>query len=159
MRILGCEICSYKPIIFGDLVAKQFVLFEHKRLFGIIFFYFKGKAQDRFHTHAFNALSVKLFGKYTEGVLEYDKGRFPEVVAKFIPRTQIFKYFPRDCYHSINESNGCMTMLIQGPWKKTWKECKLEKTDLYMKYPLCEGTKKIVEEKTLTWHRNEVTSS
>lgn len=132
MRILGCEILSYKPIIFGDLVAKQFVLFEHKRLFGILFFYFRGGCQDRFHTHAFNALSIKIFGRYTEGVLDENRE------VRFIDRTSVFKYFPRDSYHSINHSTGCMTMLIQGPWRKTWKEYKDGK------------------EQVLTWHRKEV---
>ena len=132
MRVLGCEICSYKPIIFGDLVAKQFVLFEHKRLFGILFFYFKGGYQDRFHTHAFNAVSFKIFGTYTEGVLD----KYFKIC--YINRDKIFKYFPRDCYHSINNSTGCLTLLIQGPWRKTWKEYKDGK------------------ENTLTWHRKEI---
>ncbi len=133
MRILGCEICSYKPIIFGNLVAKQFVLFEHKLLFGIIFFHFRGKKQDRFHTHAFNAVSFKLWGRYTEGIFDPTTKEI-----RYEVRTKIFKYFPRDSYHSINESDGCCTMLIQGPWKKTWKEYKDEK------------------ETTLTWHRKEI---
>ena len=132
MRIFGCEIFSYKPIIYGDLVAKQFVLFEHKRLFGIIFFYFKGKMQDRFHTHAFNAISFKLWGTYMEGI--YTKGQN----IRYVHRQNVIKYFPRDSYHSINDSDGCCTLLIQGPWKKTWKEFK-------------DGTETI-----LTWHRKEI---
>jgi hypothetical protein len=132
MRIFNCEICSYKPIIFGDLVAKQFVLFEHKLLFGIIFFYFKGGEQDRFHTHAFNAFSIKLWGTYLEGILNNNKN------ITYKKRTSIFKYFPRDSYHSINFSDGCCTILFQGPWKRTWKEY--------------DG----VTEKILTWHRREI---
>lgn len=132
MRILGCEIFSYKPIKFGDLVAKQFVVFEHKRLFGILFFYFKGAYQDRFHTHAFNAMSFKLFGTYIEGILD------DNFKISYINRDKVFKYFPRDCYHSINDSKGCLTLLIQGPWRKTWKEYKNGK------------------EVVLTWHRKEI---
>ena len=133
MRILGCEICSYKPIIFGDLIAKQFVLFEHKRLFGIIFFYFNGRMQDRFHTHAFNAVSFKLWGNYLEGIFNPETNEI-----RYEVRNKIVKYFPRDSYHSINNSKGCCTMLIQGPWKKTWKEYKDGK-EVY-----------------LTWHRKEI---
>jgi hypothetical protein len=130
MRILGCEILSYKPIIFGELIAKQFVLFEHKKLFGILFFYFRGGEQDRFHTHAFNALSFKLFGSYTEGIFD------PETKeVRYEERRKVFKYFPRDSYHSINNSSGCLTVLFQGPWRKTWKEYK-------------DGV-----ESVLTWHR------
>lgn len=148
MRIFGCEIFSYKPIIFGDLVAKQLVVFEHKKLFGIIFFYFSGNEQDRFHTHAFNALSIKLFGKYTEGIIEYDQTKLPLVKVKYEDRINIFKYFPRDCYHSINNSKGCLTMLIQGPWKEKWKECKIKK--------ISENQYEIIEEQSLTWHRQLV---
>ncbi len=133
MRIFNFEICSYKPIIFGDLVAKQFVLFEHKKLFGILFFYFKGNKQDRFHTHAFNAISFKLWGRYTEGIF-YPKTK----EIRYEVRNKIIKYFPRDSYHSINQSTGCCTMLIQGPWKETWKEYK-------------DGT-----ETKLTWHRKQI---
>jgi hypothetical protein len=70
MRIFNCEICSYKPIIFGDLVAKQFVLFEHKLLFGIIFFYFKGGEQDRFHTWGtvYTKLLQKKYHSYLGGI-------------------------------------------------------------------------------------------
>lgn len=133
MRVLNCEICSYKRIVFGDLIAKQFVLFEHKRLFGILFFYFFGAKQDRFHTHAFNSVSLKLWGNYTEGVLDAETKEI-----RYVPRTAIFKYFPRGAYHSINDTTGCCTMLLQGPWKRTWKEFKDGK------------------ETTLTWHRKEL---
>lgn len=98
----------------------------------MIFFYFKGGDQDRFHTHAFNAISFKLFGKYTEGIMDPDT---KEITYR--ERTQIFRYFPRNSYHSINRSNGCCTFLIQGPWRKTWKEYKNN------------------QEKILTWHRKE----
>ena len=133
MRIFNCEICSYKNIVFGDLTARQFVLFEHKHLFGIIFFYFKGHKQDRFHTHAFNALSIKLFGKYDEGILNPITKKI-----RYETRYSVFKYFPRDSYHSINNSNGCCTVLFQGPWHKYWKEYK-------------DGT-----ETKLSWHRKIV---
>jgi hypothetical protein len=133
MRFFGCEICTRKDITFGELSAKQFVLFEHKKLFGIIFFYFKGDMQDRFHTHAFNALSIKLWGSYIEGIFDEETKE-----VRFEGRHKVFKYFPRDSYHSINWSKGCCTILLQGPWKKTWKEYKDGK------------------ETILTWHRVEL---
>lgn len=129
MHFLGFTIFKYKLIKFGKLKAYQFIIFEHKKLFGILFFYFKGKNQDRFHTHAFNALSIKIFGTYIEGILHNDKS------IEYIKRTSVFKYFPRDSYHSINNSNGCLTLLFMGPWNKTWKEYK-------------DGN-----EYTLNWHR------
>ena len=105
---------------FGDQVVSQFIVFECKWLFSIIFFYFhkSQSSQDRFHTHAFNAISVKLFGEYTEYILddeetgEYHKDR----------RIQLLRWFPKESYHKIGNSNGCLTLLLSGPWGKTWKE-------------------------------------
>jgi len=105
---------------FGEQKVTQFVVFECKWLGSIIFFYFhkSDHSQDRFHTHAFNALSFKLFGEYDEHILDNEKtGEF-----HIERRTQFFKYFPRDSYHRIAKSNGCCTILLSGPWKKRWKE-------------------------------------
>ena len=106
---------------FGDRVIYQFVVFECKFLFSLIFFYFvkTEKIQDRYHTHAFNAISFKLFGSYDEHVL-LDEKTGENITTK---RTQFLKYFPRDSYHLIGRSEkGCLTFLISGPWKPTWKE-------------------------------------
>lgn len=111
---------KYNKFTFGDQVVSQFVVFECKWLFSIIFFYFhKSKSsQDRYHTHAFNAFSIKFFGEYSEYILlNENNGSF-----RIDRRTQIFKYFPRDSYHKIGNSNGCLTMLLSGPWNKDWKE-------------------------------------
>ena len=120
MKLGGWSIFHRKDITFGDLTAKQLIILEHKDFFGILFFYFKGKKQDRFHTHAFNAISIKLFGEYTEYLLDDEEsGKF-----HLHKRDYIFRYFPRSTYHSINDSQGCLTLVIQGPWKGTWKELK-----------------------------------
>jgi hypothetical protein len=106
---------------FGNRTIYQFVLFEYKPLFSVIFFWFtkSDRVQDRFHTHAFNAISFKLFGRYTEYVLiDEESGAFEKN-----ERTQVIKYFPRNSYHAIGQSKrGCLTLLISGPWKATWKE-------------------------------------
>lgn len=104
---------------FGDRKITQLVIIECKYLFSIIFFYFHKteKEQDRFHTHAFNALSLKIWGNYDEHVLEEKTGNI-----KIQKRTSLLKYFPRDSFHKIGKGSGCLTLLISGPWKKTWKE-------------------------------------
>ena len=110
----------YNRFEFGDQIVSQFVIFECKYLFSIIIFYFhpSESSQDRFHTHAFNALSIKLFGEYTEYLLENEKtGQYSTQ-----QRVETFAYFPRNRYHKIGNSNGCSTILLSGPWKKTWKE-------------------------------------
>jgi hypothetical protein len=110
----------YNRFEFGEQVISQFVVFEYKWLFSIIFFYFhKSKgSQDRFHTHAFNAISFKIFGMYHEHKLLSEETGFYQVKQ----RKNIIQYFPRNSYHRIAQSNGCLTMLLSGPWKKTWKE-------------------------------------
>ena len=114
------SLLSYNKFTFGDQVVSQFILFECKWLFSIIFFYFHKSdgAQDRFHTHAFNALSIKLFGRYNEYILLDEETGEYEVK----PRENVIQYFPRDSYHKIGNGTGCMTILFSGPWKKTWKE-------------------------------------
>jgi hypothetical protein len=105
---------------FGDQVVTQFVLLEFKFIGSIVFFYFhkSNGSQDRFHTHAFNAISFKLFGEYDEHILiDEDSGEY--LINKRVER---IKYFPRDSYHRISKSNGCFTILFSGPWRKRWKE-------------------------------------
>ncbi len=114
------SLLKYNFFEFGDQKVSQFVIFECKYLFSVIVFYFhkSSKSQDRFHTHAFNAFSIKLFGEYSEYILDDEStGAF-----HIERRTQIFKYFPRDSYHKIGNSNGCCTILFSGRWKKEWKE-------------------------------------
>lgn len=111
---------KYNRFEFGEQTVSQFVIFECKWLFSIIIFYFhkSDSSQDRFHTHAFNAISFKIFGEYDEQILlEEDTGSF--VIKK---RKNILQYFPRNSYHRISRSTGCMTLLLSGPWKRKWKE-------------------------------------
>jgi len=110
----------YNKFIFGNQVISQFIIFEHKYLFSIIFFYFhkSNGEQDRYHTHAFNSISFKFFGTYNEYILDDEEtGKYH--VEK---RKCIIKYFPRDTFHKIGKSTGCLTMLLSGPWNFTWKE-------------------------------------
>jgi hypothetical protein len=114
------SILKYNKFTFGEQVVSQFVIFEWKYLFSIIVFYFHKSdgCQDRFHTHAFNAISIKLFGTYEEQIMD------SELTGEFHieKRTSVIKYFPRDSYHRISKSDGCCTILFSGRWKKTWKE-------------------------------------
>jgi hypothetical protein len=114
------SILKYNRFEFGDQVVSQFVFFECKFLFSIILFYFHrcDSSQDRFHTHAFNAISFKLFGKYEEFLLDNENtGEYHTET-----RSQFIKYFPRNSYHKIGKSNGCCTILLSGKWKRGWKE-------------------------------------
>jgi hypothetical protein len=119
MKTKTLSFLQYNKFIFGDQIVSQFVIFECKWLFSIILFYFHKSegSQDRYHTHAFNALSFKLFGEYNEYVL-LDEATGEYEVQR---RDKIFQYFPSDSYHKIGNSTECMTLLISGPWKRTGK--------------------------------------
>jgi len=120
------SLLRFNKFKFGKQEVTQFVLFQYKYLFSIIFFYFHKAdgAQDRYHTHAFNALSIKFFGTYDEFVLKsIPKPGYPAAIY-VNKRDTIFKYFPKDSFHCIANSTGCLTMLLSGPWDKNWIEWK-----------------------------------
>ncbi len=121
MKTSFFSLFRYNKFEFGNQTVSQFVIFEYKYLCSFIFFYFHKsvQSQDRFHTHAFNAISFKLFGQYTEYVLNDETKQVSERRRK-----SFFQFFPRESFHKIGKSNGCLTFLISGPWKKTWKEYK-----------------------------------
>lgn len=113
------NIFKYSVFNFGEQKVTQFILFECKYLFSIIFFYFhpSDSTQDRFHTHAFKSISVLLFGNYIEEILDENFNIF-----KRSRNTSRFLYIPRNKYHRITKSTGCLTLLVSGRWKNSWKE-------------------------------------
>lgn len=121
-----------KTINLGDQKVTELTVLEWKRFFSIKLFNFHptdGK-QDRFHTHAFNAVSILLSGDYVEEVIESR-----QIVALKRSRKRLL-FIPANQYHRITKSNGCRTLLITGPWGEEFKEMRLSKV----------GGVKIVEE-------------
>lgn len=107
-----------KTINLGDQNVTELTVLEWKRFFSIKLFNFhptEGK-QDRFHTHAFNAVSILLSGDYVEEVIESR-----QIVACKRSRKR-FLFIPANQYHRITKSNGCRTLLITGPWGNEFKE-------------------------------------
>lgn len=111
-----------KDITLGEQVVSELTILEWKRLFSIKMFHFHktdGK-QDRFHTHAFNAVSVLLSGDYIEEVVD----DLDNIVPLKRSRKR-FLFIPANQYHRITKSEGCRTLLITGPWGETFKELRL----------------------------------
>lgn len=107
-----------KDIELGDQRVSELTILEWKRFFSIKLFHFHktdGK-QDRFHTHAFDAVSILLTGDYVEEVIE--SGR----IVKLDRSRSRFLFIPKDSYHRITKSNGCRTLLITGPWGSEFRE-------------------------------------
>lgn len=108
-----------KQINLGEQAVTELTILEWKRFFSIKLFDFHpttGK-QDRFHTHAFNALSILLSGDYTEEVVKYGTA-----VHQLKRSRKRFLYIPANEYHRITKSNGCRTLLITGPWGNAFRE-------------------------------------
>lgn len=118
MKTKYFSIFSVNLFKFGEQYVTQFILFECKYLFSIIFFYFhkSDSCQDRYHTHAFNAYSIRIFGDYVEEI-------FIDGVVNYLKRSRKrILYIPRDNFHRITKSNGCLTLLLAGRWKDSWQE-------------------------------------
>ena len=129
MKTKYFSLLSLNFFCFGKQIVTQFIVFECKYLFSIIFFYFHktNGVQDRFHTHAFNALSIRIFGDYTEEFLDENTLEITSAQRK----RKRFLYIPRNSFHRITKSTGCLTLLISGRWKKTWKEYKDDNFTVY----------------------------
>jgi hypothetical protein len=119
-----------KSIHLGDQNVTELTILEWKRFFSIKLFHFHptdGK-QDRFHTHAFNAVSILLSGDYVEEVVTEKR----QIVTLKRSRKR-FLFIPANQYHRITKSNGCRTLLITGPWGKEFRELREIKGSL--EYP------------------------
>lgn len=113
-----------KTINLGEQSVTELTILEWKKLFSIKLFNFHSTSgkQDRFHTHAFNAISILISGDYIEEIITPD-GDVRELNRS---RNRII-YIPANEYHRITRSNGCRTLLITGPWGDEFKE--LRKVD------------------------------
>ncbi len=107
-----------KDIQLGDQLVSELTILEWKRFFSIKLFHFHKTegSQDRFHTHAFNAVSVLLHGDYTEELIEGD------TIVRLMRSRNRFLFIPRDQFHRITRSSGCRTLLFTGPWGSEFKE-------------------------------------
>jgi hypothetical protein len=107
-----------KEIILGEQRVSELTILEWKKLFSLKLFHFHKTAgkQDRFHTHAFNAVSFLLKGNYTEEVVK--DGR---VVALPRNRSRLI-FIPKNEYHRVTKGEGCYTLLLTGPWGAEFKE-------------------------------------
>lgn len=107
-----------ESIAFGKGFLYKWTLFEWKPLGCLYFHRFYTEAQDRFHTHAFNAIAIVLWGGYDE--LYIDSG----IVCKKRIRPGI-RLIKRSYNHCLLKSiPGTASIVIGGPWSKSWSETK-----------------------------------
>lgn len=118
MKIGNWVIFKYKEIKLGTLPVKELTILENNKYFSLKLFYFcKGEAQERYHTHAFTSYSFRIFGDYTEVILN-DSYESTDLLRS---RSRII-YIPKDRYHQITKSKGCCTLMCTGKWGNYYKE-------------------------------------
>ena len=114
---------SKKEVALGKGSVTQYTLFECKWLFSIIFYKWNTVDQIRFHTHAFAAVAFLLRGWYEEKVITYNDVGLQFTTQKTVNQWLKPRYLPRNYCHSIGYAlPSTITMVLCGPWQKTWKE-------------------------------------
>ena len=122
-------------IVLGDQTVTEHTILEWKKLFSIKLFYFHPTSgdQDRFHTHAFNAVSFRIHGNYVEEIVrDFQVKQFDRNRSRLI-------FIPKNEYHRITKSDGCRTILITGPWGSEFKELRSLGNSLYKEIVCGEG--------------------
>lgn len=108
-------------------------LIECKQFFSIYGHVFNTIEQDRFHTHAFNAIAILIKGGYEEEVIGSDG------LVRKVKIGPGIRYIPRSYNHRLLKSEpNTLSLLFAGPWYSTWTE----ENDQYIR--------------TLTWGRKEL---
>lgn len=93
--------------------SAEYVLIEIKSLFSIILTHLGSNGTTACHSHAFNAITVWLYG----GAMELKNGVWKAMQAGVI------KYTRRSDYHKLYTLfKGSWFLTFRGPWKDTWQE-------------------------------------
>jgi len=112
------KVLHVDTVAIGEGYIKRYTLVELKWFGGLILNVYHTREQDRFHTHAFSAVSLMLWGHYRESIL-LPTGQTTSRVRK----APDICYLPRSLCHKIMESTpGAVSITLMGPWHKTWKE-------------------------------------
>jgi hypothetical protein len=117
-----------KRVELGQGRVIQYTVFEFKYFLSLIFYRWETIDQVRFHTHAFASIAFLLYGWYWEQV-KFGKHTMANFVnVPFLPR-----FIPRNYCHSVGHAfPGTLTMVIAGPWQKTWWEMFPATKDRYL---------------------------
>lgn len=91
-----------------------FFIVEIKSLFSIVLLHFGNGTREAFHSHAFNALTWIVKGKFEEHNLD---GR----VITFKPSLKP-KYTPRKTFHKVMSIGETWALSFRGPWVDKWRE-------------------------------------
>lgn len=86
---------------------------EIKSLFSIVLLRFSKGTREAYHSHAFNALTIWLWGRVKEHMLSGE-------VLEW--KTGDVKFTPRDNFHKVEALETSYALCFRGPWADTWAE-------------------------------------
>lgn len=98
--------------------------FEWKKGFSILLLRFEKGTREAYHSHAFNCVSMVLWGWLVEYRLGLDfksKIHGPETITNFRPRNGFF-ITTRDNFHKVHSVGRTWVLTFRGPWANTWDE-------------------------------------
>lgn len=110
-----------KKFVFGKGCVTRYTLLEIRWLINIYFHHIETFEQDRFHTHAFNALVWILRGGYEECV-KHGIGPNKSTELKYY-KAGDFRWIPRALNHKLLKAEvDSISLLIAGPYASIWTE-------------------------------------
>ena len=100
-----------------------FWFIEIKSLFSIVLLKFNPGTRENYHSHAFNALTLWLWGDVTEeSIIGQSDDGSPAIQHKGWPKSGRFKWTPRRNIHRVIAHRSTWCLSIRGPWHRTWQE-------------------------------------
>lgn len=97
-----------------DSCVWGFWFIELKRWFSIAVLVFEDGSRDAYHSHAFNCMSLVLWGRLRE---EHLDGRVVDYVPSVVPVIT-----RRETFHKVTSVGRTVVLTFRGPWASTWME-------------------------------------
>jgi len=115
------RILPKKKFVFGKGCVTRYTLLEIRWLCSVYFHHVETFEQDRFHTHAFNALALIIRGGYEECV-KLGVGPNKPIYFKSYKAGDL-RWIPRELNHKLLEAKpDSVSMLFTGPYSTIWTE-------------------------------------
>lgn len=99
-----------------------YFLVEIKPLFSIVLLHFANGTREAFHTHAFNALTWIVKGRFEENRMTGIKDGKEVVDVRVFPPSLRPKRTLRNCLHKVFSIGDTWALSFRGPWANTWTE-------------------------------------
>lgn len=109
-------------IALGKGYVDRYTICEFKNWFSVYVHNWHTVAQDRYHTHAFNAWVYMICGQYEEQVMDAN-APLGSMFSRETIRAGSLRYVPRaHCHRILRAIAPCWTIAFAGPWIDHWYE-------------------------------------